>query len=92
MSTQEKAVDTDLASLHTVTAKRACVCSYVLALAGTFSAVFGENTLRAIDSASGYATPYPVYSTVHYTMLILGHVAVPVAAALFGASIVLKRL
>ncbi len=85
-------METNLASPHAALARRARVWSYVLAVVGTFSAVFGESTLRAIDSASGYATPYPVYSTVHYTLLVLGHVAVPAAAALFGASMVLKRL
>ncbi|GJF31642.1 hypothetical protein KNE206_43420 [Kitasatospora sp. NE20-6] len=72
--------------------RRARIASYVLAVVGVFSSVFGENTLRAIDAGSGYAVPYGVYSTAHYLILVLAHICVPVAASLFGAAIVLKRL
>ncbi|MFB9462658.1 hypothetical protein [Streptomyces cinereospinus] len=73
-------------------ARRSRIASYVLALVGTFSAVFGESTLRAIDAGTGHAIPYGVYSTAHYAILVVAHVATPLAAALFGAALVLKRL
>ncbi|WP_434598946.1 hypothetical protein [Streptomyces sp. A5-4] len=73
-------------------AKRARIASYVLALSGASSAVFGENTLRAIDAGSGHAIPYGVYSTAHYLILVTAQIGVPLAASLFGAALVLKRL
>ncbi|MEV0850391.1 hypothetical protein AB0J21_31780 [Streptomyces sp. NPDC049954] len=84
-------MDTNPASSAAV-ARRSRIAAYVLALVGTFSAVFGESTLRAIDASSGHTIPYSVYSTSHYLLLIIAHTAVPLAAALFGAALVLKRL
>ncbi|MFF5075452.1 hypothetical protein ACFY36_00230 [Actinoplanes sp. NPDC000266] len=73
-------------------AKRARLASYVLILLGVFSAVFGESALRSIDAASGHTVPYALYSFAHYTLLIVAQAGVPVAAGLFAAALVLKRL
>ncbi|MFB7031971.1 MULTISPECIES: hypothetical protein [unclassified Streptomyces] len=73
-------------------AKRAGIASYALALIGVFSALFGESTLRAIDAGSGHTIPYGVYSTAHYLISAIAEIGVPLAASLFGAALVLKRL
>jgi hypothetical protein len=77
---------------NAVVAKRTRLASYALGLIGVFSAVFGESTLRAIDAGSGHTIPYSVYSTAHYGILIIAQIGVPLAASLFGAALVLKRL
>ncbi|MDX6738573.1 hypothetical protein [Actinocorallia sp. A-T 12471] len=66
--------------------------SYVLALVGVLSALFGDNALRWVDAASGHTVPQGVYSTVHYLVLAVAQVGVPFGAALFAASLVLKRM
>ncbi|MGW5637975.1 hypothetical protein [Streptomyces sp. NPDC003832] len=77
---------------HAVVARRARLAAYVLAVIGAFSAVFGESTLRAIDAGSGHTIPYGVYATAHYVILAIAEIGVPLAAGLFGAALVLKRL